>query len=79
MFSLQAPFLPSGDQPQAIAALIQSIETGQKMYSEFRICFLMVDFFLKYPTISEVLSVIEDFITEHYEEFIDAWTKHFGS
>jgi len=30
-FSLQAPFLPSGDQPQAIAALIQSIETGQKM------------------------------------------------
>jgi len=31
MFSLQAPFLPSGDQPQAIAALIQSIETGQKM------------------------------------------------
>ena len=31
MFSLQAPFAPSGDQPQAIAALIQSIETGQKM------------------------------------------------
>jgi len=31
MFSLQSPFQPSGDQPQAIAALIQSIETGQKM------------------------------------------------
>ena len=31
MFTLQAPFQPSGDQPQAIAALIQSIESGQKM------------------------------------------------
>ena len=31
MFSLQAPFQPSGDQPQAIAALIQNIEAGQKM------------------------------------------------
>src|SRR5215469_18793887 len=31
MFSLQSPFRPSGDQPQAIAALIQSIESGQKM------------------------------------------------
>jgi excinuclease ABC subunit B len=31
MFHLQAPFQPSGDQPQAIAALIQNIESGQKM------------------------------------------------
>ncbi len=31
MFDLQAPFKPSGDQPQAIAALIRGIETGQKM------------------------------------------------
>jgi len=31
MFSLQAPFEPSGDQPQAIAALIANIESGQKM------------------------------------------------
>ena len=27
----QSPFLPPGDQSQAIAALIQNIETGQKM------------------------------------------------
>jgi len=31
MFTLQAPFHPSGDQPQAIAALIQIINAGQKM------------------------------------------------
>jgi excinuclease UvrABC helicase subunit UvrB len=31
MFDLQAPFQPSGDQPQAIDALIRSVETGQKM------------------------------------------------
>ena len=31
MFTLQAPFQPSGDQPQAIDALIKSIESGRKM------------------------------------------------
>jgi excinuclease ABC subunit B len=31
MFSLQSPFSPSGDQPQAIAELIHNIEAGQKM------------------------------------------------
>jgi len=31
MFSLQSPFSPSGDQPQAIADLIRNIEAGQKM------------------------------------------------
>ncbi len=31
MFDLQAPFKPSGDQPQAIAALIKGIETGKKV------------------------------------------------
>jgi RecG-like helicase len=31
MFTLQSPFQPSGDQPQAIAELIKNIETGQKM------------------------------------------------
>ncbi len=31
MFDLQAPFKPSGDQPQAIAQLIKNIESGQKM------------------------------------------------
>ncbi len=31
MFDLQAPFQPSGDQPQAIAALIRGIETGKKV------------------------------------------------
>jgi excinuclease ABC subunit B len=31
MFTLQSPFSPSGDQPQAIAALIKNIESGQKM------------------------------------------------
>ena len=31
MFSLQSPFSPSGDQPQAIANLIRNIEAGQKM------------------------------------------------
>ena len=30
MFDLQAPFHPSGDQPQAIAELIRSIESGEK-------------------------------------------------
>ena len=24
------------------------------------------------------ITVIREFITEHYDEFIDAWTKHFG-
>ncbi|MDR0869682.1 MAG: excinuclease ABC subunit UvrB [Planctomycetaceae bacterium] len=31
MFDLQAPFKPSGDQPQAIAALVSRIENGQKI------------------------------------------------
>ncbi|MDR3109951.1 MAG: excinuclease ABC subunit UvrB [Planctomycetaceae bacterium] len=31
MFDLQSPFQPSGDQPQAIDALIRGIESGQKM------------------------------------------------
>ncbi|MDR2641650.1 MAG: excinuclease ABC subunit UvrB [Planctomycetaceae bacterium] len=31
MFDLQAPFKPSGDQPQAIEQLIRGIEAGQKM------------------------------------------------
>jgi excinuclease ABC subunit B len=31
MFDLQAPFKPSGDQPQAIELLIRGIESGQKM------------------------------------------------
>lgn len=31
MFDLQAPFKPSGDQPQAIRALIKGVESGQKM------------------------------------------------
>ncbi|MDR0521380.1 MAG: excinuclease ABC subunit UvrB [Planctomycetaceae bacterium] len=31
MFSLQAPFEPSGDQPQAIAELIRNIADGNKM------------------------------------------------
>jgi excinuclease ABC subunit B len=31
MFDLQAPFKPSGDQPQAIESLIRGIESGQKM------------------------------------------------
>ncbi|GHT09561.1 UvrABC system protein B [Planctomycetales bacterium] len=31
MFSLQAPFLPSGDQPQAIAALVEHINAGHKV------------------------------------------------
>ncbi len=31
VFDLQAPFQPSGDQPQAIAALIKGIETGKKV------------------------------------------------
>ena len=30
MFELQAPFLPSGDQPQAIEKIIRSIENGDK-------------------------------------------------
>ncbi|MCL2306301.1 MAG: excinuclease ABC subunit UvrB, partial [Planctomycetaceae bacterium] len=30
MFDLQAPFHPSGDQPQAIAEIIRSIESGEK-------------------------------------------------
>ncbi|MDR1268157.1 MAG: excinuclease ABC subunit UvrB [Planctomycetaceae bacterium] len=33
MFDLQSPFRPSGDQPQAINALIRGIESGQKMQS----------------------------------------------
>ncbi|MCL2742343.1 MAG: excinuclease ABC subunit UvrB [Planctomycetaceae bacterium] len=31
MFDLQAPFKPSGDQPQAIAELVSGIETGRKV------------------------------------------------
>jgi excinuclease ABC subunit B len=31
MFDLQSPFSPSGDQPQAIDALIRGIESGRKM------------------------------------------------
>ncbi len=31
MFDLQAPFKPSGDQPQAIDAIIKNIEAGRKM------------------------------------------------
>jgi excinuclease ABC subunit B len=31
MFDLQAPFFPSGDQPQAIQSLIRGIESGQKI------------------------------------------------
>jgi excinuclease ABC subunit B len=30
MFDLQAPFMPSGDQPQAIEKIIRSIENGEK-------------------------------------------------
>ena len=27
---------------------------------------------------SQDITVIREFITEHYDEFVDAWTNHFG-